>query len=63
MGGSVVISYINAPRKLVILEGSAHAQFIFQTVRGERRMQEILRFLSAPLAGPRTGPRSNPWED
>jgi hypothetical protein len=36
------------PKELVILEGSAHAQFIFQTDQGERLMQEILRFLSAP---------------
>ncbi len=36
------------PKELVILEGSAHAQFIFQTDEGERLMHEILRFLSAP---------------
>jgi pimeloyl-ACP methyl ester carboxylesterase len=36
------------PKELVILEGSAHAQFIFQTNHGERLMQEILRFLTAP---------------
>lgn len=36
------------PKELVILEGSAHAQFIFQTDQGERLMQEILRFLLAP---------------
>jgi hypothetical protein len=36
------------PKELVILEGSAHAQFIFQTDQGERLMNEILRFLSAP---------------
>ena len=36
------------PKKLVILEGSAHAQFIFQTDQGERLMREILRFLSGP---------------
>jgi esterase/lipase len=35
------------PKELVILEGSAHAQFIFETDQGERLMQEILRFLSA----------------
>jgi pimeloyl-ACP methyl ester carboxylesterase len=42
--------YENAPdpKELVILEGSAHAQFVFQTDQGERLMQEILRFLSAP---------------
>jgi pimeloyl-ACP methyl ester carboxylesterase len=36
------------PKELVILEGSAHAQFIFQTGQGERLMREILRFLSEP---------------
>jgi len=36
------------PKELVILEGFAHAQFIFQTEQGERLMREILRFLSAP---------------
>lgn len=42
--------YENAPdpKELVILEGSAHAQFIFQTNQGGRLMQEILRFLTAP---------------
>jgi pimeloyl-ACP methyl ester carboxylesterase len=36
------------PKELVILEGSAHAQYIFATDQGERLMREILRFLSAP---------------
>lgn len=36
------------PKKLVILEGSAHAQFVFDTDQGPRLMQEILRFLSEP---------------
>jgi pimeloyl-ACP methyl ester carboxylesterase len=36
------------PKELVILEGSAHAQFIFQTDQGDRLMAEILRFLTAP---------------
>jgi len=36
------------PKKLVILESSAHAQFIFQTDQGDRLMREILRFLSMP---------------
>jgi pimeloyl-ACP methyl ester carboxylesterase len=35
------------PKELIILEGSAHAQFLFQTDQGERVMREILRFLSA----------------
>ena len=35
------------PKKLVILDGSAHAQFLFQTDQADRVMREILRFLSA----------------
>jgi len=35
------------PKELIILEGSAHAQFIFDTDQGERLMREILRFLSS----------------
>jgi pimeloyl-ACP methyl ester carboxylesterase len=38
----------SGPKELVVLEGSAHAQFIFATDQGERLMREILRFLSAP---------------
>ena len=34
------------PKELVILDGSAHAQHIFNTEQGERLMREILRFLS-----------------
>jgi pimeloyl-ACP methyl ester carboxylesterase len=36
------------PKELVILDGSAHAQFIFATDQGEFLMSEILRFLSQP---------------
>ncbi len=36
------------PKELIILDGSAHAQFLFETDQGERVMREILRFLSAP---------------
>jgi pimeloyl-ACP methyl ester carboxylesterase len=36
------------PKELVILDGSAHAQFLFQTAEGARLMREILRFLTAP---------------
>jgi len=36
------------PKELIILDGSAHAQFLFQTNQAERVMREILRFLSAP---------------
>jgi pimeloyl-ACP methyl ester carboxylesterase len=35
------------PKELIILEGSAHAQFLFQTDQAERVMREIVRFLSA----------------
>ncbi len=34
------------PKELIVLEGSAHAQFIFETEQGERLMREILRFLA-----------------
>lgn len=36
------------PKELIVLDGSAHAQFLFATDQGERLMHEILRFLSAP---------------
>ena len=36
------------PKTLILLEGSAHAQFMFQTDQADRVMREILRFLSAP---------------
>jgi hypothetical protein len=35
------------PKELIVLDGSAHARYLFQTDQGERVMQEILRFLSA----------------
>jgi pimeloyl-ACP methyl ester carboxylesterase len=35
------------PKELIILDGSAHAQFLFQTEQGERVMREIVRFLAA----------------
>jgi pimeloyl-ACP methyl ester carboxylesterase len=34
------------PKELIILDGSAHAQSLFQTDQGERVMREIVRFLS-----------------
>jgi alpha/beta superfamily hydrolase len=34
------------PKELLILEGSAHAQFVFETEQGVRLMRQILRFLS-----------------
>ena len=36
------------PKELIILDGSAHAQFLFRTAEGARVMREIIRFLSAP---------------
>jgi dienelactone hydrolase len=36
------------PKKLVILDGSAHAQYLFDTDQGPRLLSEIVRFLSAP---------------
>jgi pimeloyl-ACP methyl ester carboxylesterase len=36
------------PKQLIVLDGSAHAQFLFQTDQKDRVMQEIVRFLSAP---------------
>lgn len=36
------------PKDLVILDGTAHAQHIFDTEQGERLMHEIQRFLSEP---------------
>ena len=35
------------PKDLIVLEGSAHAQFLFQTDQADRLMREILRFLEA----------------
>jgi pimeloyl-ACP methyl ester carboxylesterase len=53
--GSVRLTYIRhqyekapEPKRLVILDGSAHAQCLFQTDQGDRLMREILRFLSEP---------------
>ena len=36
------------PKKLIVLDGSAHAQYLFETNQSERVMHEILRFLSLP---------------
>lgn len=33
------------PKKLVVLEGSAHAQYLFQTDQAERVMREIVQWL------------------
>jgi pimeloyl-ACP methyl ester carboxylesterase len=37
----------SGPKKLIVLDGSAHAQYLFQTDQGERVMAEILHFLTA----------------
>jgi esterase/lipase len=34
------------PKELIVVEGSAHAQFLFTSDQGERVMRDILRFLS-----------------
>lgn len=34
------------PKQLIVLDGSAHAQFLFDTPHGPRVMAEILRFLT-----------------
>jgi len=36
------------PKEMILLNGNAHAQFIFQSDQSERAMREILRFLTAP---------------
>ena len=35
------------PKQMLLLEGSAHAQFLFTTDQNARLMREILHFLSA----------------
>jgi pimeloyl-ACP methyl ester carboxylesterase len=35
------------PKRLVIVDGSAHAQFMFRGAQGARVMREIMRFLQA----------------
>jgi dienelactone hydrolase len=36
------------PKRLVVVDGSAHAQFLFDTDQGPRVMEEMLRFLTGP---------------
>lgn len=36
------------PKELVLLDGSAHAQYLFETDQAERLWREILRFLNEP---------------
>ena len=38
----------SGPKEFVVVEGSAHAQFIFATAQKERLLREIVRFLLAP---------------
>lgn len=40
------------PKRLTVLDGSAHAQFLFQTAQGDRVMREIVNFLSEKLPRP-----------
>jgi pimeloyl-ACP methyl ester carboxylesterase len=54
-GGDLRLPHIRAnydkaldPKELIILDGSAHAQFLFATDQGDRLMREIVRFLTAP---------------
>lgn len=35
------------PKQLIVVDGSAHAQYLFQTDQADRVMREIIRFLSA----------------
>lgn len=37
------------PKELVVVDGAAHAQFLFESDRAERTMNEILRFLHEPV--------------
>jgi alkylation response protein AidB-like acyl-CoA dehydrogenase len=48
--GQISDSYAKAPqpKELVVLEGSAHAQSLFDTDQGHRLMSEILQFLTEP---------------
>jgi len=52
LAGDVQAQYGRAPqpKKLVLLDGSAHAQNIFATAQGERLTQVITDFLAAPPA-------------
>ena len=36
------------PKELIVLEGTAHAQLLFDSPAGERLLREILKFLSTP---------------
>ena len=47
-GISVQYERAPQPKELIVLDGSAHAQFLFQTDQNTRVMNEIVRFLSMP---------------
>ena len=36
---------VRGPKEFVLLDGSAHAQFLFESDQGDRLMRELLRFL------------------
>jgi len=36
------------PKEMIVLDGDAHAQFLFETNQSERLTSEIIRFLTAP---------------
>jgi pimeloyl-ACP methyl ester carboxylesterase len=40
---------VQGPKEWIVLDGSAHAQFLFETDQAGRVMREILRFLTAPV--------------
>ena len=47
---SIRAQYLKAPepKELTVLDGDAHAQFLFQTDQANRVMDQIVRFLSVP---------------
>ena len=47
---NILAQYAKAsePKRLIVIDGTAHAQFLFQTKEAERVMHEIVHFLSAP---------------
>jgi pimeloyl-ACP methyl ester carboxylesterase len=44
------------PKELLVLEGAAHAQALFQTDQRQRLLREIIRFLEAPCDRPAHSP-------
>lgn len=43
-----VYERMTGPKEMIVLDGSAHAQFLFTSDQGERVMKEILRYLATP---------------